>query len=119
MSLKIVIRIYTAAVALASLAIATLSVLFQSILRHKFWDFGGTEALAPATSFFVSQQWWVLFVIVPCFIAAIKLTIGRTVTTEKAFLFAGCSTLVIVALFTLAIIALVPPFMPNLQHFEG
>ncbi len=106
--MKLAIWAYSAAVALASLAMVVLGVLFQILFEQLY---GGDDPLPLLTHCFIRLHWWFLLGSLPVLVWACFLTSARTLTPDRALAFAGASTLIIVFLFTVAAVSLLLPLL--------
>ena len=105
--MKLAIWTYSTSVALTALVTVALGGMFRNILAHTF----GGKPMPRITEFFLDLQWWVLLVALLFIVAAYWLTSRPALTTDRAFMFAGLSTMVIVFLFSLALVSLSLPFV--------
>ena len=106
--MKLAIWAYSGAVALASLAMVVLGVLFQIFFEQLY---GRNIPLPRLTHWFICLHWWFLLSSLPVLVGACFLTFARTLTPDRALAFAGACTLLIVFLFTVAAVALLLPLL--------
>ena len=113
--MKLAIWTYSAAVALALLAMVVLGILFQIFFEQLY---GRDEPLPLLTHCFIRLHWWFLLGSLPVLVGACFLTSARTLTPDRALAFAGASTLIIVFLFTVAVVALLLPLLTTTFSFS-
>ena len=106
--MKLAIWTYSAAVALAFLVMVVLGVLFQIFFEQLY---GRNEPLPLLTHCFIRLHWWFLLGSLPVLVSACFLTTARTLTPDRALAFAGACTLLIVFLFTVAVVSLLLPLL--------
>ena len=112
--MKLATWAYAASVALAAVLTIALGGLFQNIFERLF----NGRPMPRLTELFFHLQWWVLLIALPFIGTAFRLTFRSTITTERAFAFAGLSTFVIVFLFALALVSLSLPFVTIIVSLE-
>ena len=110
-AVKFAVWTYTAAISLASFAVAVLGGMFG----NSYQDLLSGKPLPPLTEFLLEYHFWALAVPLPWFCAAIWLSRRGVTTPDRVFAFAGTSTLALVSLFAFSAVALTLPFVRIIQ----
>ena len=112
------IWIFTLANSVVALAGLFLGNFFESIFEFSLE--GGRDVFPPLTKIYMSYQIWIFVVFaVPLAFAARILTLRGSISFGAALVFGAVSVLIISFQILVAIVAIVPPYLPVAVRFKG
>jgi hypothetical protein len=107
---------------LANAVIAYAGMHLSLVFMHIFEDIveGGADSMPPLCRFYIRHEQWCLVIFtIPLLIAALILTLRRSLTIEGTLLFGAVIILNLSLQVFVAVVALGKPYIPVIVQFQG